>query len=396
MIVEVHVLQNLAPSNINRDDQGQPKEAMFGGYRRARVSSQSWKRAVREAFADSDLVPEDQRAVRTRRLLTELRSAFEDRGKDSELSLNVAKALLSGLGFAPDSKSPDDAPRTQYLLFLGQQEIDGLVQVALDNWDDLAGAVEKAVAGSKKKDLKATVPESVQRATLAVLDGGRAVDLALFGRMLADLPDKNVDGATQVAHAISTHAADIEWDFFTAVDDLNLREDTGAGMMGTVDFDSSTLYRYTNIDMKQLTENLGGDYELADRALKAYLRAFMCSIPTGKQNSFAAQNLPAFAFAVVRDAGRWSLANAFVNPVEKGKGDILGESIKRLLTHWKDMTCMYGSEDISELRAVSWVSYADHVGKVAHENKLEIATDDSLNSWIDAVVAAQEASHDSR
>ncbi|MCA9834405.1 MAG: type I-E CRISPR-associated protein Cas7/Cse4/CasC [Thermomicrobiales bacterium] len=394
MIVEVHILQNLAPSNINRDDQGQPKEAMFGGYRRARVSSQSWKRAVREAFENADLVSEDQRAVRTRQLMFNkdhgLAARFKAAGKDAELSLNVAKALLSGLGFAPDSKSPEDAPRTQYLLFLGQQEIDGLVQVALDNWDELAGAVEKAVAGSKKKDLKATVPEDVQRATLAVLDGGRAVDLALFGRMLADLPDKNVDGATQVAHAISTHAVDIEWDFFTAVDDLNLKEDTGAGMMGMVDFDSSTLYRYTNIDMEQLAENLGGDSELAANALKAYLRAFMCSIPTGKQNSFAAQNLPAFAFAVVRDAGRWSLANAFVNPVEKGKGDILGKSILELLKHWTEMTDMYGADGITALHAVALGDYA----KSLHGT--QITSETSVDGWISAVVAAQEASHEQR
>src|SRR5699024_10357577 len=128
MIIEIHVLQNLAPSNINRDDQGAPKEAMFGGYRRARVSSQSWKRAVREAFKAENLVPEERRAVRPRRIMVdELQKAFMKSGKEPQISLNVAKALLSGLSFAPDSKSPDEAPRTQYLLFLGRQEIDGLI-----------------------------------------------------------------------------------------------------------------------------------------------------------------------------------------------------------------------------------------------------------------------------
>lgn len=389
MIIEVHVLQNLAPSNINRDDQGQPKEAMFGGYRRARVSSQSWKRAVREAFVSADLVPKDQRAIRTRRLMVdELQTAFVSKGKEPEISLNVAKALLSGLGFAPDSKSPEEAPRTQYLLFLGRAEVDGLIRVALEHWGPLSDSVGKAVAGAKKKDLKAAVPKEVQEATLAVLDGGRAVDLALFGRMLADLPDKNVDGATQVAHAISTHAVDIEWDFFTAVDDLNQKEDTGAGMMGMVDFDSSTLYRYTNIDMKQLAENLGGDTELANAALKAYLRAFLCSIPSGKQNSFAAQNLPAFAFAVVRDTGRWSLANAFVNPIEKGKSDILGASIGRMLKHWDQMTTMYRNADIKGLHAVILDEYAGLL------EGTRIASETSVDDWIDAVVTAQEAGHD--
>lgn len=385
MIIELHILQNLAPSNINRDDQGAPKEAMFGGYRRARVSSQSWKRAVRDAFADDNLVPIEQRAIRSRRLIGELQTAFKKAGKEDEISLNVAKALLSGLGFVPDSKAED---RTQYLLFLGRQEISGLVDVALTHWETLAGAVEKAVAGSKKKDLKAAVPEDLQKATLAVLDGGRAADLALFGRMLADLPDKNVDGATQVAHAISTHAVDIEWDFFTAVDDLNLREDTGAGMMGTVDFDSSTLYRYANVDMHQLTKNLGGDTELANATLGAFVTALVTSIPTGKQNSFAAQNKPAFAMAVVRNADRWSLANAFVQPVEKGKGDVLEESIEKMLTHWLNMKEMYGGEDVTSIHTVALGEYRELI------NEADFGVVPSLETWISNISEALEANHD--
>lgn len=385
MIIEVHILQNLAPSNINRDDQGQPKEAMFGGYRRARVSSQSWKRAVREAFASANLVSADERAVRTRRLIGELQRTFVENEKDPVDSLNIAKALLSGLKIAPDTKSDEEDPLTQYLLFLGRQEINNLADVALAHWDSLAESVGKAVAGSKKKDLRAAVSKEVQDATIDALNGGRAVDLALFGRMLADLPEKNVDGATQVAHAISTHEADIEWDFFTAVDDLNQKEDTGAGMMGMVDFDSSTLYRYTNVDMEQLTENLGGDHELAAAGLKAYLHAFMCSIPSGKQNSFAAQNLPAFAFAVVRDAGRWSLANAFVNPIQKGKGDMLALSIDGLLKHWKQMTDMYGANDIRAMHAVTLNDYAELLA--GHD----ITSHASLEDWVEEIVAKQEA-----
>src|SRR4051812_3798296 len=106
MIIEFHILQNLAPSNINRDDLGSPKEAMFGGYRRARVSSQSWKRAVREAFAKDDLLPDDQRSDRTKRLMIELQEQLVEAGKPEDVSLQVARALLQGLGLAQDSKSP--------------------------------------------------------------------------------------------------------------------------------------------------------------------------------------------------------------------------------------------------------------------------------------------------
>src|SRR5690606_30773078 len=152
------------------------------------------------------------------------------------------------------------------------------------------------------------------------LDGGRAVDLALFGRMLADLPDRNVDAACQVAHAISTHRVSAEFDYYTAVDDLKPDDTSGADMIGTVEFNSACYYRYANIDLRQLVKNLKGeaeevDAELAEAAVRAFLIASRDAIPTGKQNSFAARNAPSFFLAVVRDRGAWSLANAFVAPV---------------------------------------------------------------------------------
>jgi CRISPR system Cascade subunit CasC len=156
------------------------------------------------------------------------------------------------------------------------------------------------------------MPEEIKKELNRLLNGGMAVDLALFGRMLADLPNKNIDAACQVAHALSTNKVSMEFDFFTAVDDLSPEEETGAGMMGTVEFNSACFYRYANIDLKQLTGNLAGDSELAQKAVEAFLRAAVATIPTGKQNSMAAQNPPSLVFAVVRDKGLWSLANAFV------------------------------------------------------------------------------------
>ena len=182
---------------------------------------------------------------------------------------------------------------------------------------------------------------------MAALDGSRAADLALFGRMLADLPVKNVDGAVQVAHAISTHAVEFEFDYYTAVDDLNTEDETGAGMIGTVEFNSATFYRYTSIDVGDLARNLGGDHQLAVKAALAYIRGFLLAIPSGKQTSFAAQNLPSAALAVVREHGRWSLANAFVRPVPPRTGDgLVAESITRLVKHYGNLTTMYGDDGI--------------------------------------------------
>jgi CRISPR system Cascade subunit CasC len=345
MILELHVIQNLAPANLNRDDTGAPKDAIFGGYRRARVSSQAWKRAVRNAFEQAQLLPADRLAIRTKRVMGRIQNELvtDDRSKND--AVRVAEALLQGLGLARDSKSSDEEPLTQYLLYLGNEEINALVVLASEHWDLLLAAI--GGEGRKaKKDAKKAIPEKIQQATKAGLDGGRAADLALFGRMLADLPERNIDGAAPVAHAISTHAVEMEYDFFTAVDDLNQKEDTGAGMMGTVEFNSATFYRYTNVDTEQLLNNLHGDTELASATLRAYAEAFLTSMPTGKQNSFAAQNPPSCAVAIIRDAGRWSLTNAFVEPIRKGRGDLVGESIRELGAYWQRLSAQYGSEDI--------------------------------------------------
>lgn len=384
MILELHVIQNVAPSNLNRDDTGAPKDALFGGYRRARVSSQSWKRAVRNTFAQDDLLPDDQLAIRTKRLMERMQKDLTTGERSEADAIRVAEALLQGLGIARDSKSPDEEPLTQYLLYLGEAEVDALVELADKHWDVLLAAI--GTEGKKaKKDAKKNIPPEVQTAASLVLDGGKAADLALFGRMLADLPERNIDGAAQVAHAISTHAVEMEFDFYTAVDDLNEKEDTGAGMMGTVEFNSATFYRYTNVDTGQLLKNLGNDKDIAMAAIRAYAEAFLTSMPTGKQNSFAAQNPPSFAVAVVRETGRWSLANAFVNPVGKGSDDLIGMSICNIAKYWGRITEQYGAEDVIATPLLVDSLYANYASDAFD------APAAGMDAWIDEIAAALDS-----
>ncbi len=165
-------------------------------------------------------------------------------------------------------------------------------------------------------DLKKAFDE-FQKAIVKVLDLKSAADVAMFGRMLADLPEKNVDAACQVAHPISTHAVGRgEDDYFTAMDDLQPTGEPGASQIGTTEFNSACYYRYANINTEQLAENLNGNNALAKRAAQAFLQAFIRAIPTGKQNSFASPTPPSFVLAVVREYGGCSLANAFETPVE--------------------------------------------------------------------------------
>jgi CRISPR system Cascade subunit CasC len=346
MRIEIHVLQNFAPSNLNRDDTGSPKDADFGGYRRARLSSQCQKRASRNYFKDHDLIPVVNRAVRTKRLLEHVRKRLEKGGRD-EAAINraVTTALAAG-GLKLAEKN-----LTQYLLFLGEGEIARFVGVVDKHFDVLAREVEappadpgkRKPARKEKAEAKSAAPEEVQKAVPALLDGGKAADLALFGRMLADLPEKNVDAACQVAHAISTNKIhSMEMDYYTAVDDIN-NDNPGADMIGTVEFNSACFYRYANLDLGQLEKNLQGDADLAKTTVEAFLKSFVHAIPTGKQNSFAAHNKPSLVFAIVRDGPPVSLANAFVNPVTPREGESLVEkSIQALDDYYGRLVGMYG------------------------------------------------------
>ncbi len=373
MFVELHLIQNFAPSNLNRDDTGAPKDCEFGGARRARISSQCLKRAVRTAFKDDHLIPDDQRAVRTKRLVDEeLVPRLVAAGRDQDVARAAVSALLAGVELKVDADG-----KTQYLLFLGAREIDELARLCAEHWDTLAaiappvpsGGGEEPAGGrgsaggrqarQAKKAGKTALPKELGAAVEAALDGGRAADLALFGRMLADLPEKNVDAASQVAHAISTNAVSMEFDFYTAVDDLRPEDTAGADMLGTVEFNSACFYRYANVDLGQLTTNLGGDAELARRTLRAFLQASITAIPTGKQNSMAAQNPPSFILAVARERGLWSLANAFVTPIAAGRGqrreehDLVRDSVAALDAYWRQLATVYGEEGIVETPVVA-------------------------------------------
>jgi CRISPR system Cascade subunit CasC len=356
MNLELHLLQNFAPSCLNRDDTNSPKDCRFGGFRRARISSQCIKRAIRQTFTNSGFLPLEDTAVRSKRLVAEIAAQLADMSTDTtEVQRVITTALAS-------QKLKVEDGQTQYLLFLGRREIAGLVSVIRQYWDQLAAvatdkpaaeadaepATPKKSARKAKAGKSAAVPKEVTQAVQAVLDGGKAADLALFGRMVADLPDRNIDAASQVAHAISTNKVDMEMDYFTAVDDLKTRaEDSGAGMLGTVEYNSSCFYRYANVNIPQLLVNLQGDHELAVRTINAFIRSSVSAIPTGKQNTFAAHNPPSAVLAVVRRTGFWSLANAFERPIRPdGRQSLVEASIAALDAYWGRLVDGFGADEI--------------------------------------------------
>lgn len=335
LFLEFHLIQNFAPSNLNRDDTGAPKDAIFGGQRRARVSSQCFKRAVRLAASQHDLLPAANRGVRTKKLQALLLERLA--GRDVEQAGAKIEVALSAAGL----KIKDDG-KTEYLLFLGEGEVAAFAQLIEQHWDELPVGSDK----KSKKDAKASLPAEIVKKAKALLDGGKAVDVALFGRMLADLPSVNQDAACQVAHAISTHRVEREFDYFTAVDDKGDEDETGAGMIGQVEFNSATLYRYAVLDVHKLLGNLQQDRELALSAVEAFTRALVLAIPSGKQNSFAAHNAPEFIGVCLRHATPLSLANAFEKPVTPRLDQALTEqSVERMAGYEAKLAAVYAAPE---------------------------------------------------
>ncbi|MFI5501015.1 type I-E CRISPR-associated protein Cas7/Cse4/CasC [Nocardia asteroides] len=324
--IDLHILQTVPPANLNRDDQGNPKEAIYGGVRRSRVSSQAWKRATRKQFAET--VPAHDLGTRTRRVAAELAKRLKDRGVGAEQAARLGAALLEPFGIKPGKK----ASETAYLLFVGNGQLDAIVDLVAGRVDELA-ELDDAALGEQMKALP--IAEQFRQ--------NHPLDVALFGRMVADIPALNVDAAVQVAHALSTHAAEAEFDYFTAVDDTNEKDDPGAGMIGTIGFNSATLYRYATIGLDQLRHNLGEADAVLD-AVDAFVNAFARSMPTGHENSFAHRTLPSLVAVVVREDQPVNLVSAFEKPISTIQGGIAERSARALAAEQQRSVELWGDE----------------------------------------------------
>ncbi|MDH2392228.1 type I-E CRISPR-associated protein Cas7/Cse4/CasC [Streptomyces sp. HNM0663] len=367
LFVEVHILQSLPPSNANRDDSGTPKQAVFGGARRARVSSQAWKRATRTEYARQ--VPESDRATRTKRIATLLAQRLARPAADGGAGLaeeqadHLAAALLEPLGITKSAKKDD---QSAYLLFFGKKQLDALVKLLDGRAAELAALSGDDLKGEMKK-----------LHVVQTLSTGHPAEVALFGRMVADLPTLKVDASVQVAHALSTHAVRTEFDYYTAVDDENT-DDHGAGMIGTVEFNSSTLYRYAVLGVHQLRDNLS-DAEATRQTAVRFVDAFARSMPTGHQNSFAHRTLPHLVLLTVRTDQPVNLVSAYEEPVT-GVTGLAAESVVRLAAELKAVGDTWGNKPLRTL-----ATYTAEGNKIAEVFGASLAFPALLDS-VDALV----------
>jgi CRISPR system Cascade subunit CasC len=379
--LELHILQSVPVSCLNRDDLNSPKTAIFGGVQRARVSSQSWKRAIRELAASSENDASSFFKGKRSRLFV---AQIVERLK-AKLSPDEATALASCAGHYLAKLDPKQEGKVKTLVFLSPQEYDTLAQMLLgldsddkanlldaysrtdraqlgeDDQDD-DGAEEEVSAPKAKADKKLS-PKQFTKVVAKVLSGPvresfkakpmpkDAADIAVFGRMVANDHSLTVEAASMFSHALSVHKVDNEIDFFSAVDDLQGKDEAGAGMTSTLEFNSATYYRFAALNLGMLADkdHLGA---LSSEERKSVVRTFVEStikaMPGARKNTMNGNTLPFYVLAVVREQGHpIQLVNAFESSIHSSKG-YAAEAVRLLKAEYAQLKTTWGIDAVCE------------------------------------------------
>lgn len=319
LFLDIHVIQTLPPSNINRDDTGSPKTAVYGGVRRARVSSQSWKKAMRDYFKENGNL--SNVGVRSLDVVSFLAEKIRELKPEISLEDAIQKSVkvFNEAGIKTTKNN-----RVKALFFLGKEQAENLAKKA----------VEKKY---NKEELRKVFKEK------------EAIDIALFGRMLANDKELSEDASSQIAHAISTHGVQSEFDFYTALDDLSKEDQSGAGMLGTIEYNSSTLYRYGNVALHEFYHQLNENKSQTIEATKLFVEAFLNSLPTGKINSFANQTVPSSVVISLRKDRPVSFVSAFETAIktELSQEGYVDESIEAMFKEHKNVQRFVEKPEIS-------------------------------------------------
>lgn len=304
--IEFHILQSFPVTCLNRDDVGAPKTAVIGGSTRARVSSQSWKRQVRLAMQDFGI----KLGIRTKKVEALMAEACMAVGATEEQAHKCGEKIAKALS--------DDT-----LLFISHTEAKAFAQYANELEFDAGKIKDKDLAKIAKKALNPAVD---------------ALDIALFGRMVAKAADMNVEAAASFAHAISTHRVSNEVEFFTALDDM--QDEPGSAHMGSLEFNSATYYRYISLDLGQLAQTLGEGADLKP-AIEAFTKALFVAIPSARQTTQSGASPWEFARVLVRQGQR--LQVPFETAIKAEQGGYLQPSVEALKMYLDKKEKMTGS-----------------------------------------------------
>lgn len=329
LFVDFSAVQAVPAANLNRDDLGSPKTVTYGNASRIRVSSQSWKRVIRHGV-EQDL---GERAARTRLVPIKVKEALQRQGWPAELAEFAGAQVAASAGKKP--LKTEKAGHTSVLLFLPETGIEELTAVCSEHRDGLEKGLGKKNPGALLPT--ARIEEILKR---------RTASISLLGRMLAELPGANVDGAAQVAHAFTTHASEPQRDYFTAVDDWLGESETGSGHLDTAEFSAGVFYRFATVNVTDLLTNLEGDLKAARTVLASFADQFLMSLPQAKKNSTAPHTIPDLAYLAVRTQRPISLAAAFETPVTADRaGGYSARSRQALAAYASDINRLTGNRN---------------------------------------------------
>jgi len=380
--LELHIIQSVPVACLNRDDLNSPKTAVFGGVQRARVSSQSWKSAIREFAKGNDNSTNQFMGNRSRRMVCELATRLEKNEIAKDVAVIIAEHV-AGIVETLDSKlDADGYKKIKTMMFFSIAEYDAIANavkaeivaaaeqvkcsiVAIETHKEASKklADEKQQDAAKKeseklekeldKDKKALIKAFNDKAIKDAIKSVQlkdAADIALFGRMVANDHSLSVEAASMFSHVLSTHKADNEIDFFAAVDDLQATEDSGAGMTGTLEFNSATYYRFAalNLDMLADADHLGSmTSEERKSVVRAFIDATIKAVPIARKYTMNGNTLPVYVLGVVREKGHpIQLVNAFESPVRHSQNGFATESINRMNLEFADIKETWGIDSL--------------------------------------------------
>ena len=336
-IIEMHILQSFPVTCLNRDDLGAPKSARFGGVERARVSSQCWKRAVRELAHEAN--PHFSETTRTKKLrdyfcaVAETMKLTDDSSKREAIvdKILATKKKVNGKDVYLFGKNDEN------------NEVDTLFYISQGTASKLIAFVWEKVNSDKSytfADISKILKDQMYD----------AADIALFGRMVSSDATNTVEGAALFSHALSTHAVRSELDFFSAVDDEKKNaDDAGAGQIGNIEYNSACYYRYVGINLDLLKKSNLFDQAQIRAVLENFIKAAIIAVPAARKNSMFGQGLPSYVLAIKREGQPLSLANAFEKPIEAKRGSGFVEpSIAALKKEWADLKAIFNIDSETE------------------------------------------------
>ncbi len=364
-LIELHILQSFPVTCLNRDDVGSPKSATFGGSQRARVSSQAQKRATRLDFNQSYYGNEfhTERTKLAHEGLTRILVAGGMSQEGAEpLALEVLSRLVDSAGASKAKADKSGRMNMPALIWLSPAQINAAASAALANREliEAAMAANSSADKNAKKAAEKELKKALASVTKAIQDAGisDAADIAMFGRMVANDASLNVEGASMFSHALSTHSTSNEIDFYSAVDDVKHQrgegdevtsEDAGAGMIGTLEYNSATYYRYVaiNLDLLFDAKHLGpiGEQEKRKSLLRAFITSVLTAVPGARQNSMNGATLPIEVLGIRKDKGQpLQLINAFEAPIKANGKGYAANSKAEMLKHHADLKKLWGIE----------------------------------------------------